>query len=110
MAMADFDYGNARLRAMKSRLIPRRALEGLTEIGHAEGLITALTDTAYREAVEAALVRLAGMECLAEALRNDLVATVGKARRFFRDRAGELAPTGAFYAEERLHWVPGPGG
>ena len=26
------------------------------------------------------------------------------------DRADELAPTGAFYAEERLPWVPGPGG
>jgi len=89
--MADFDYGNTRLRAMKSRLLPRQVLEGLTEIGSVQGLINALTDTAYREAVEAALVRLAGMECLAEALRNDLVETVGKARRFFRDRAGELA-------------------
>jgi V/A-type H+-transporting ATPase subunit C len=91
MAMADFDYGNARLRAMRSRLIPRRALEGLAEVEDVEGLITALTDTAYRQAVEAALVRLSGMECLAEALRNDLVATVGKARRFFRNQSGELA-------------------
>jgi len=89
--MADFDYGNTRLRAMKSRLIPRRALEGLTEVGSVQGLINALTDTAYRDAVEAALVRAVGMECLAEALRNDLVATVGKARRFFRDQAGDLA-------------------
>ena len=79
--MADFDYGNTRLRAMKSRLIPRRTLEGLAEAGSVQGLINALTDTAYREAVEAALVRLVGMDCLAEALRNDLVATVGKARR-----------------------------
>lgn len=89
--MADFDYGNARLRAMKSRLIPRHRLEGLAEAGNIEGLIAALTETAYREAVAAALVRLVGLDCLAEALRNDLVATVGKARRFFRDRAGELA-------------------
>ncbi len=89
--MSDFDYGNARLRAMKSRLLSRRTLEGLAEAGNIEGLITALTDTAYREAVEAALVRLTGMECLAEALRNDLVTTVGKARRFFRGRPGELA-------------------
>jgi V/A-type H+-transporting ATPase subunit C len=89
--MADFDYCNARLRAMRSRLIPRRTLEGLAGTGNIEGLIAALTQTAYREAVEAALVRLAGPDCLAEALRNDLAATVGKARRFFRDRPGELA-------------------
>lgn len=89
--MAEFDYGNARLHAMKSRLLTRRALEGLAEAGSVQGLITALTNTAYREAVEAALVRLTGMACLAEALRTDLVATVGKVRAFFSGRAGELA-------------------
>ena len=93
--MSDFDYGNARLHAMKARLLSRRTLEGLAETRSVPGLITALTNTAYREAVEAALARSleepAGLECLAEALRNDLVATVGKARVFFRDKAGELA-------------------
>jgi V/A-type H+-transporting ATPase subunit C len=93
--MSDFDYGNARLRAMKARLLSRQTLEGLAEAGSVPGLITALTNTAYREAVEAALARSleepAGLECLAEAVRNDLVATVGKARSFFRDQAGELA-------------------
>ena len=89
--MTDFDYGNARLRAMKSRLLPRRSLEELAEAGSVQGLITALTNTAYREAVEMALVRLTGIECLAEALRNDLVATLGKARAFFSGSAGDLA-------------------
>lgn len=89
--MSDFDYGNARLRAMKSRLLSRRTLEGLAEIESVESLITALTNTAYREAVEAALVRLAGLECLNEALRNDLIATIGSARVFFSGRAGEQA-------------------
>lgn len=89
--MSDFDYGNARLRAMRSRLLSRQALEALTEAGTPEGLITALMDTAYREAVEAAVIRLAGMACLAEALRTDLVRTVGRARQFFSGPAGELA-------------------
>ncbi|MBI3763580.1 MAG: V-type ATPase subunit [Chloroflexi bacterium] len=91
--MSDFDYANARLRAMKSRLLSRRAVEDLTEAGSVPGLITALTNTPYREAVEAALVRLTGVECIAEALRNDLVATVGKARSFFpaTGPAGALA-------------------
>lgn len=89
--MSAFDYGNARLHAMKSRLLSRQTLEGLAETGSVQGLLTALTNTAYRQAVEAALVRLAGMEALAEALRNDLVATLGKVRRFFAGPAGELA-------------------
>jgi V/A-type H+-transporting ATPase subunit C len=89
--MGDFDYGNARLRAMKSRLLSRRALEALAEARSVDGLIAALTETDYRVAVEAALVRLSGMECLSEALRNHLVATVGKAGRLFTGSAGELA-------------------
>jgi len=89
--MSDFDYGNARLRAMKSRLLPSPTLEGLAEAGNVDNLITALANTAYRDAVGAALVRLAGMDCLSAALRNDLVATVGQARRFFKDGPGELS-------------------
>jgi V/A-type H+-transporting ATPase subunit C len=89
--MSEFDYGNARLRARKARLLPRRTLEGLAEAGSLQGLLTALTNTVYRQAVEAALVRLTGMDALAEALRHDLVATLGNVRRFFAGRAGELA-------------------
>src|SRR5512145_2414625 len=89
--MPDFDYGNARLRAMRSRLLSRQALEELAQVGSVQGLITALIDTAYREAVEAALVRLTGMDCLTQALRNDLVATLGRARTFYSGPAGELA-------------------
>ena len=76
---------------MRSRLLSRRTLEGLTEVGSVPGLITALTRTPYREAVAAALIRLSGMECLAEVLRNDLVATLGKARAFYSDSAQALA-------------------
>ncbi len=93
--MPDFDYGNARLRAMKSRLLSRRTLESLAEAGSVQELIAALSNTAYREAVEVALARStaepAGMDCLTEALRSDLAATVGHARRFFSGAAAELA-------------------
>ena len=76
---------------MKSRLLPRRTLEGLTEVGSVQGLLTALANTAYREAIAAALVRLTGMDCLAAALRDDLVATLGKARFFYSEGAQALA-------------------
>ena len=62
--MADFDYGNARLRAMKSRLLSRSALEALAETETIKGLILALAKTPYERSIEAALVRSSGMESI----------------------------------------------
>jgi vacuolar-type H+-ATPase subunit C/Vma6 len=81
--MSDFDYGNARLHAMRARLLSRRALDELCQAGNVQALITALAQTPYRAAIQAALVRLSGMACLAEALRTDLPATLVRVRRFF---------------------------
>lgn len=92
--MSGFDYGNARLHALKARLLPRPLLEGWAEVGSVESLIAALAATAYHEAVEAALARRfatpIGMDCLAEALRGDLAVTLGRARQFFDGPAGAL--------------------
>ena len=88
--MAGYDYGNARLRAMKSRLLPRRELDVLVETGSPQGLIVALTKTAYRKPVEAALARTSGMDCIAEALRYDLINTLGKVKIFFNEQAGDV--------------------
>lgn len=88
--MADFDYGNARLRAMKSRLLARRDLETLAELGSMQGLISALAKTAYQRSIEAALTHASGLECIAQAIRMDLINTFGKARGFFRDDAGRM--------------------
>jgi vacuolar-type H+-ATPase subunit C/Vma6 len=88
--MAEFDYGNARLRAMKSRLLSRNELEALTEAGSLQGLISALSKNAYRQSVEAALTHTTGMDCIHVALRNDLIATLGKVRSFFHEQAEEL--------------------
>ncbi len=89
--MSDFDYGNARLRAMKSRLLSRQALEELTGTESVPGLINALIKTPYRETVEAALVQYAGIEIIAQARRNNLIQTVSKVRHFYSGQAAELA-------------------
>ncbi len=88
--MHDFNYGNARLHAWKSRLLSRSELESLTEVGSQQGLITALTRTAYCRAVEASLARATGTDCVIEALCNDLVNSLAKVRSFFNGRAGEM--------------------
>lgn len=88
--MREFDYGNARLRAMKSRLLSQHDLEILAELDSLMGLIAALTKTPYRKPVEAALSRYTGMNCIAFALGNDLINTLGKIRDFYQDEAYEM--------------------
>ena len=88
--MTGFEYGNARLRFMKSRLLPRKELEELIEAGSLQGLIAALTRTAYHKSVEAALTRWTGMECISEALHAELINTLGKIRKFYTGQPGDL--------------------
>jgi V/A-type H+-transporting ATPase subunit C len=85
--MAGFDYGNARLKAMKSRLLSRRELDVLAEAKSLQGMIVALAKTAYQRPIESTLARLSGMNCISEALRKDLVHLLAKARNFYTDRA-----------------------
>ncbi|MBI5842000.1 MAG: V-type ATPase subunit [Chloroflexi bacterium] len=88
--MPDYDYGNARLHVMKSRLLSSHELETLAETGSLQGLIAALTKTVYQKSVETALTRATGMQCIDEALRTDLVNTVGKIRGFYMESAGKM--------------------
>lgn len=88
--MPDYDYGNARLHVMKSRLLSKHELESLSENGSLQGLIAALTKTVYQKSVETALTRATGMQCIDEALRNDLVNTAGKIGGFYQESAGKM--------------------
>lgn len=88
--MSGYDYGNARLRVMKSRLLSRTAVEVLAESNSLHVLINALTKTTYRRAVEAALMRADGMACIAQALSRDLVETLGRMHSFYSGGAGTL--------------------
>lgn len=47
--MSDFDYGNARLRVMKSRLLTYRDLETLIEADTVQSLTVALIEFPYPE-------------------------------------------------------------
>jgi len=75
---------------MKSKLLSRQDLEALAEAGSLRGLIAALTNTPYRKPVETALSRSSGINCIANALGDDLVNTLGKIRDFYRDAAYEM--------------------
>jgi vacuolar-type H+-ATPase subunit C/Vma6 len=88
--MSGYDYGNARLRALKSRLLSRTEMEALAETGSPQALINALTKTAYQRAIEAALVRTSGIDCVVKALSRDLVETLGKVRTFYSGREEQM--------------------
>lgn len=88
--MSDYEYGNARLRAMRSKLLSRRELDLLTETGSVNGLIVALTKTTYQKPIEAALTRSIGMECIDEALRSDLITTINGINGFYHEDTRKL--------------------
>lgn len=87
---AGYAYANARIRAMKSRLLDGRAYASLLAAASVDQLIELLATTAYREEIEAALVRYAGVKCVFEALRSNVAHTIGKIRTFFLGRPREL--------------------
>lgn len=89
--MSGYDYGNARLRAMKSRLLSRQELEVLAESGSLNGLIAAMTRTPYQKPLEAALARTSGLNSIASAIREELVSSLGKISSFYDEEAGKMA-------------------
>lgn len=88
--MPDYDYGNARLRVMKSRLLSQRALEALAESDTVQSLIVALLKTPYRKAIETSLTHTSGLNCILDALQLDLIETTTRIRQFYREKASEM--------------------
>lgn len=78
-----YDYGNARLRAMRSRLFREADYHTLLNKGSIEEVITALAETPYQEDIQLALTRLAGVACIFEAVRANLTRTLRQMRTFF---------------------------
>lgn len=80
---AGYGYGNARLRAMRSRLLTEADYRSLLGRRHIEEVISSLNETPYQEDIEAALVRTSGVRCVFEALRTNLTRTLGKIPKFY---------------------------
>ena len=88
--MTGYEYGNARLHAMKSRLLSTKEMESMVQAGSVQGLIAALTKTSYRKSIETALARSSGIDCVTEALHYDLTDTLGKIRSFYTQQPGDM--------------------
>ncbi len=78
-----YEYANARLRAMKSRLLTSVDYAQLLDEPTIEEVVAQLTRTTYQREIEAALVKAVGWECLSEGLRHHLAHALARITRFF---------------------------
>lgn len=87
--LADFAYGNTRLRARKGELLGAADYERL--LGKdADGVLGVLAETAYAPDVEATLARHHGTRALHDAIRRHLGRTLDEMRDFYAGRPREL--------------------
>ncbi|HNQ29895.1 MAG TPA: V-type ATPase subunit, partial [Methanolinea sp.] len=71
----EYAYVNARIKAMKSRLLDRSFLEQLINKPDIDSLIAELEKTTYREELDKAGVLYTGIHRIEVAIRKDLVKT-----------------------------------
>jgi V/A-type H+-transporting ATPase subunit C len=88
--MSGYEYGNTRLRAMRSRLLSRSDYLDLAAAESLDGLLAALADTSYASAVEAALVRYRGIARLDRAVGSHLADTLRRMASFYEGKAREM--------------------
>lgn len=83
-----YDYGNARIRALKSDLFDGRRYRQLMGLD-VDGLVAALADSPYRPDVVAATPRFAGVRLVQEALRTNLARTLRRLDDWYEDEGRE---------------------
>lgn len=83
--MEGFAYGNARLRAMRSRLLSRDEITQMASAGSLGEFMNMLAKTPYRKSLEVALVHTGDLDSIFEALRRDFVATIGKISGYYEE-------------------------
>ncbi|MFO7547611.1 MAG: V-type ATPase subunit [Acidimicrobiia bacterium] len=81
--MTGFEYGNTRLRAMRSRLLRPHDYLDLMRATDLDHLLGALGSTDFRPDVEAAVTRFGGSRRLDEAVRGHLARLVRTASSFY---------------------------
>jgi V/A-type H+-transporting ATPase subunit C len=86
-----YEYGNTRVRAMRSRLLDQDDYAEMMAAGSLDRVLAILAETEYRPDVESALVRTRGLRRLDESTRSNLART--------------LRAVASFYAEEPGHHV-----
>jgi V/A-type H+-transporting ATPase subunit C len=74
----DYAYANARIKAMKSRLLTRPDIDALKNKPDLDSFIAELDKTPYNKDIAQAGVRFAGIDQVEEALRKNMIASFRK--------------------------------
>ncbi len=69
--MGDFPYINARVKVMKSHLLPQSRVEEFLQVPDLDAFIQALADTPYNMQLQEALTRFVGIRAVDEALSRN---------------------------------------
>lgn len=88
--MSGYEYGNARLRAMRSRLLTRQEILQMAGASSIAELIGFLSKTPYRRSLEVALIQQSMLDNLYEALHRDFIETICKISRFYEGSERKL--------------------
>lgn len=88
--MGDYGYANARLRAMRGRLLDRPTLLEMAAAPRVEDVIARLAQTPYADAVHDALGRYGGVRVIMEAARLHLAAVLARVRIFYDEDGARL--------------------
>jgi len=85
----EYEYINARIKGMKSRLLDRTVFESLILKPDIDAIITELGTTAYKEELEKASVQYSGINCIEVALRRDFTHAFRKIFKLMRGDESE---------------------
>ncbi len=88
--MGDYDYANARLRALKSQLLTPSAYIELAALTRVDDLIARLAQSSYADEIRSALARFVGPRGVREACRLHLAGTYRRIRSFFDEEGARL--------------------
>ena len=81
--MALYDYGNTRLRARISNFFSPQTLESFSDLTSIDTLISTLSKTHYKNAIEISLTYAHGYGCITEALRRETTDIRQNLKRFY---------------------------
>jgi V/A-type H+-transporting ATPase subunit C len=85
----EYDYVNARIKGMKSRLLAPPVFETLILKPDVESIIAELENTAYKQEIERATVQYSGITCIEVALRKDFTNAFRKILGFMKEDTAE---------------------
>jgi len=88
--MIGYDYGNARLRAMRSDLLDMGDYGSLVSVGSFDAFLGALHATPYEPDIEMAMTRERGLRSVDDAVRRNLSRNLRAMRSFYTDEAGRI--------------------